>query len=211
MLAAPQTVHGPLLAGLNPVDWAVVLVLGLSAISAFQRGLIRSVVSLVGVGAGLVMAAWYAAPFSGYVARYVRPPALAEIVAFAGVFAGVYLIASLLGSALRSASHAVGLGFVDRLGGAAFGVVRAVFVLAVALVPAMPFLPMIPYAHDSVLLPYLRTAAHGVSFVVPEDFGNRLAADFWQVQPASPAEGGFRMQPKRGRTAPQRQTEGDQP
>ncbi len=189
MPTAPEHVAAPLLAGLNPLDWAIVVVLAFSAVTAFLRGLIRSVVSLVGVAAGLVMAAWYAPAAAVYVTPWVTPAALAQIVGFAAVFAAVFLLASLLGRALRNASHAVGLGFVDRLGGAAFGVVRATLVLAVLMVPLSPFLPLIPYTRNSVLLPYLRTAAHGVSFVVPQHFGDRLTEGARQLQPASPASG----------------------
>ncbi len=201
----------PMLAGLNPLDWAIVAVLAFSAVTAFLRGLIRSVVSLVGVALGLVAAAWYAPVATVTVERWVREPALAEIAAFAGVFAAVFLLSSVVGRALQSASQAVGLGFVDRLGGAAFGLVRAVLVLAVMLVPFSPFIGEIPLARNSVLLPYLRTAAHGVSFVVPQDFGNRLAAGIRQISPTEPAGSRYSLHKDRGRARPQLLNEGDRP
>ena len=206
-----QPVHGQMFAGLNPLDWALVLMLGFGAVTGFTRGLVRSVVSLLGIAAGLVLAAWYASPFAATVVRWVRQPALAEIVAFFVIFAAVFLASSLLGRALRSASQAVGLGLVDRVAGAAFGLVRAVLIVAVLLVPAGPFLGAIPYTRDSVLLPYLRSAAHGVSFVVPQDFGNRVSAGVRQMEPKDPAGSRAPLHREHRTIATPNPTEGDRP
>lgn len=169
-------VHDPVFAGLNPMDWVLVLLLASSTVLAFMRGLIRSVLSLAGVVLGILLAAWYAPTMAMWLMRWVPQTAFAEILAFLAILVVSYMAAALLGRVLRSASKAVGLGLLDRMGGAAFGFARAVLLLAVVLVPATPFLTLLPFTRDSVLLPYLRTAAHGVSFVVPQDFGDRLAA-----------------------------------
>ncbi|WP_419806491.1 CvpA family protein [Terriglobus sp.] len=179
MLSAHHAVHQTASAtfgGLNALDWALVVLLGVSTAMAFLRGLIRSLVSAFGVLLGIVLAAWYAPALAGGLSRWIPQPALSEISAFLLILVATYLTAALLGRVLRGAAHAVGLGFFDRLGGAAFGFARAVLVLAAVLIPAGPFLGMVPFARDSILLPYLQTAAHGVSFVMPQDFGIRLLA-----------------------------------
>lgn len=180
MAAAP---HAPTLAGLNPLDWGIVALLAFSAATAFMRGLIRSVISLVGIVLGLVLAAWYAPALGLWLVRYIHGTLLAEIVAFITIFAGTYVLANLLGRVLQGASQAVGLGIFDRLGGAAFGVARAIVVLAAALLPLQPFLPLLPFSNNSLLLPYLRRAALGVSFVVPQDFGDRLRSEARHLPP----------------------------
>ncbi len=176
--AHPQT-----FAGLNPLDWALMVLLAFSALTAFMRGLIRSVVSLVGVVLGIVLAAWYTPALGMWLVRWVHGILLADAVAFVSILAATYAAANLLGRVLRGASQAVGLGIFDRLGGAAFGVARAVVVLAALLLPLQPFLSGLPFTRNSVLLPYLRSAAVGVSFVVPQDFGNRLAAEVRRMSP----------------------------
>ncbi len=202
--------HPQTFAGLGPLDWAVVLVLAFSAGMAFLRGLIRSVISLLGVVVGIVLAAWYAPVLAVWVGRWVREYLLAETVAFVGILAATYVAANLLGRVLRSASQAVGLGLLDRLGGAVFGVVRAVVVMAAVLVPLGPFLPLVPFAGTSVLLPYLRRAAVGVSFVVPQDFGNRVAAELRQRMPGT-AGAGAPLHGSSGRSAAHSTNEGDVP
>ena len=175
-VSSPAEVHSAMFAGLNPLDWVLVLLVASSTFMACIRGLIRSLISLVGVVLGILLAAWYAPALALRLARWIAEPAVAEVVAFAAILFGCFVAAALIGRLLRGAAKAVGLGMVDRLGGAAFGFVRAVLVLAAMLVFAAPFLPMVPFARDSAILPYLRTAAHGVSFVVPQDFEDRLAA-----------------------------------
>jgi membrane protein required for colicin V production len=165
--------------GMNPLDWVIALVLAASTIAAFIRGLIRSLVSLAGAIAGVMAACWYAPKVAAYLARWIRTPALAEIVAFVLILAAVWLIAALIGRLLRGACTAVGLGFLDRLAGAAFGFARAVLLLAAILLPLGPYLPHFEEARGSILLPYLLPATHGISFVMPRDFGKHISDGEW--------------------------------
>ena len=167
------------LGGMNPLDWGIAILLAVSTVTAFMRGLIRSLVSLAGVLLGIFVACWYTPRAAAWLGRWVEPHALAEIVAFVGILAGVYILATLLGKLLRSACSAVGLGFFDRLGGACFGFARGVLLLAAMLLPLAPYLQHVSVAQGSVLIPYLLPAAHGISFVVPRDFGSRISSGNW--------------------------------
>jgi membrane protein required for colicin V production len=171
--------------GMNPLDWTIALVLAISTVTAFMRGLIRSLVSLAGLLIGIFVACWYAPPAAAYLAHWLTPFAFAEIVAFVLILVGVYIVAALLGRLLRSAAGAVGLGFLDRLGGACFGFARGVLLLAALVLPMSPFLQHFEAAKQSVLLPYLLPAAHGISFVVPRNFGRRLPVSNWWLHPRS--------------------------
>ena len=182
--------HGQFFAGLNPLDWAIVVIVAFSALTAFMRGLIRSLISIAGVVLGLMLGAWYAPTLAQTLVRWIPQPAFAEIAAFLLVLVACYAAAVVTGRLLRGACEAIGLGFADRLGGAAFGILRAVLLLSAALLPLTPFLPLVPFTRDSVLLPYLRSAAHGVSFVLPQDFGDRLASGALTHLPASAAPPG---------------------
>ena len=167
--------------GMNPLDWTIALVLAISTITAFMRGLIRSLISLAGLLIGIFAACWYAPQAAVYFVRWITPFTFAEVVAFVLILAAVYIVAALLGRLLRSAAGAVGLGFLDRLGGACFGFVRGVLLLAALLLPTVPLLHEFDAAKGSVLLPYLLPAAHAISFVVPRDFGKRLPASNWLI------------------------------
>ena len=167
------------LSGMNPLDWIIALTLAISTATAFMSGLVRSLLSLIGLVLGIVLAAWYAPRVAEYLRGDINPFALARAVAFVLILIAVYVTAALLGRLLRGAFKAVGLGFLDRLGGAAFGFLRGTLLLAAMLVPFGAFLQQFGVAHSSVLLPYLLGASHGISFVMPRDFGKHLPSIDW--------------------------------
>ena len=174
------------LSGMNPLDWTIAIILAISTVTAFMRGLIRSLVSLIGIVAGIVLACVFTPRLAAYLIRWITPLPLTQIVAFVLILAGVYLIATLLGRVLRGAASAVGLGFFDRLGGAGFGFARAILLIAALFLPLAPWLPA-SATRTSVLLPYLLPAAHGISFVMPRDFGMRVSAQRWLNQATAAA------------------------
>ncbi len=155
------------LSGLNLLDWVIGMTVALSVVSAFMRGLIRSVLSLAGLVLSVVLAAMYAGGFAAYLVRWVHTPVVAEFIAFTGIVLITFLTLSLLGHLVRQMAEAVGLGFFDRLGGAVFGALRAILLLAALALPLAPFVPRFAVTRESVLLPYLLQAAHGISFVLP--------------------------------------------
>jgi membrane protein required for colicin V production len=167
------------LSGMNPLDWIIALTLAISTVTAFMSGLVRSVFSLGGLLLGVLVAAWYAPRVAQYFRGDINPFALARAVAFVLILMAVYVAAALLGRLLRGAFKAVGLGFLDRLGGAAFGFVRGTLLLAALLLPFSGFLQQFRDARTSVLLPYLLQASHGISFVMPRDFGKHLSLGDW--------------------------------
>lgn len=167
------------LSGMNPLDWILAVTLTISTVTAFMRGLILSVISLVGLLAGVLAAAFYAPRVSPYLLRWVGSAAFARVAAFVLILVTVYLAAALLGRLLRGAFSAVGLGFFDRLAGAAFGFLRGVLLLAALMLPLAPYLQHFTMAQSSVLLPYLLPAAHGISFVMPRHLAQRLPAADW--------------------------------
>jgi membrane protein required for colicin V production len=175
------------LSGMNPLDWAIALVLAISTVTAFMRGLIRSLISLVGIVVGIALACLYTAQAGTWLLRWIKPIGLAEVVAFMCILAGVYLVFALVGRVLKGAFSAIGLGFFDRLGGAAFGFARGVLLLAALLLPAAPWFPQFSAAKGSVLLPYLLPASHGISFVMPRDFGMRVSVQRWLNHAAAAA------------------------
>lgn len=167
------------LSGMNPLDWIIAITLAVSTVTAFMSGLVRSLFSLAGLLLGVLVAAWYSPRLAEYFRGDINPFALARAVAFVLILIVVYVVAALLGRLLRGAFKAVGLGFLDRLGGAAFGFVRGTLLLAAMILPFGAFLQHFEATRTSVLMPYLLQASHGISFVMPRDFGKHLPPIDW--------------------------------
>ena len=109
---------------MNLFDCLLIAILAYSTIMAFVRGIILELFSLVGLIAGILLAAWNYQHVALLLGRLITSLATAQIVSFLLIIIGVMVLSTLLGKALNRTAHAIGLGFFDRLLGAAFGFVR---------------------------------------------------------------------------------------
>ena len=155
-------------------DYGVLTVLGLSLLLGALRGLVREMVSLAGWIAAFVLAT----AFSGIVAVQMPEslgPLLSGLLGFLLIFIGVLLASGMLGLVLSLLVRAVGLGFLDRLLGAAFGVVRGVaIVLLAVLLGGLTPLPHEPFWRQAVLSGPFETVALALRRYLPEGIAQRL-------------------------------------
>ena len=164
-----------MIATLPILDWFFLAVLLLSLLMGAWRGLVYEVISLVTWVAAFVLAQWFAPdvaqklPMSGAAdpARYAAGFVLTFIAA---VFAG-----GLLAALIKKLVSAVGLAPMDRVLGAAFGLVRGVVILlAVTVVIAMTPMKASVWWNESMGAGLLKTALKGLKPVLPQDFGKYL-------------------------------------
>ena len=155
-------------------DYAVLTVLGLSLVLGAFRGILRELVSLSGWIAAFVLAT----AFSGIVAGQMPEslgPLLSGLLAFALIFIGVLLVSGVIGLVLARLERAAGLGFVDRLLGATFGVARgAAIVLLVVVLAGLTPLPREPFWRQAVLSGPFETVALALKPYLPEGVAQRL-------------------------------------
>jgi len=122
------------------VDAAVALVIVVSAILAYARGLVREILAILGWVAAAI-AAFLFAPMAEPLVREI--PYLGDflgdscelsiIAAFAAVFAVVLIVAALFTPLFSSFVRNSALGGIDQGMGFFFGVVRGLLLVAVAL------------------------------------------------------------------------------
>ena len=158
----------------NPLDWLLTSLLAYSTIRAAMNGFFRSAFTLAGFLVGFPLACWYYREGAYALAGLITTPAFAEFAAFLLILAAVTIVAGLLGRLFRGGARTVGLGWADRLGGAAFGLLRGVLIGAAFLLALTAFLPGSPWVRTSHLSPYLLRGAHAVSFTMPSDLRLRV-------------------------------------
>ena len=156
------------------VDLVIFAVLAVSVISAFVKGFFVEVFSLAGVIVGLFLAAANYATFAPWIERVVENHEIANLIAFIVIALLVMVAAGLLGRVFRRLLRGVGLGIVDRLLGAAFGLVKGVVVVTLVLMAIVAFLPRQAWLDRSRLAPVFLTAAQGGSHVVPVLLGEKI-------------------------------------
>ena len=124
---------------MSPVDLLALCVLSIAVLRGLFLGLIRESFSLAAIAAACVAVRWFAGPAAaeleaitgGRVGNLAAP-----WIAGAGVAIAAAAAVAITGRVLRRGARAVGLGLLDRAGGALLGATEGSLVIAVLLVLA---------------------------------------------------------------------------
>ena len=164
-----------MLASLNAFDWFLVVVLAISTIRGFSRGIIRVLFSIGGLIAGILLASWTYGDAAQWLRRWIHSRETAQVLGFLLILVGVVILFGLVAAIVRRTANAVGLGPVDRMVGAAFGVLRGCLLGVLIMTGLAAFVPNSSWVKNSQLSPYFLTGAHALSFVVPQHFQKQIA------------------------------------
>jgi membrane protein required for colicin V production len=175
----------PDIGSLNLFDWLLLGVVAYSTITAFVRGFFREAFSLAGLIAGILLASWNYTLVGTWLARWI-PWTTAQIVAFLAIGITVMVVFGIAGKLLHSTAKTIGLGFVDRMIGAIFGVVRGCLMGVAILMVAAAFLPKARFIRESSLSGYFLAGAHAVSFVLPTNLQAHIREGSLQLQHNAP-------------------------
>jgi membrane protein required for colicin V production len=159
---------------MNLADLLILVVLVVSVVSAFIKGFFVEVFSLAGVILGLFLAAANYGGLAPWVSHVVENHEVANLIAFLLIALLVMLLAGLAGRLFRGLLRGVGLGIVDRLLGAAFGLVKGCVLVTLVLMGMVAFLPQQKWLDSSRLAPVFLSAVHGGSHVVPFVLGEKI-------------------------------------
>lgn len=171
---------------MNPLDWLLAVLLTYSVVKAALRGFFGEAFALGGLILGLLLASWFYQTLAANLTGLITSPAIAQFAAYLIILAAVMILANLAGRLMRRTASAVGLGFLDRLGGAAFGFLRGCLLGVAILMAFTAFLPTAPWIRESKMAPYFLRAAHAVSFVVPLDLKHKLLEGISRAKHTTP-------------------------
>lgn len=158
------------------IDWAIIAILVASVVMAAREGLVVEVFSLAGLVLGLLLASWDYQRLIPWVGSWVHSVALTQAIAFLVIAFGVMIAAVLAGKFLRWSVKSIGLGWADRLAGAAFGLVKGCVLVTIAVMVIAAFWPSATWLRRSRLAPGFLTMAHRVAVVAPADLQQKIRA-----------------------------------
>src|SRR6266480_1553526 len=157
------------------LDYAVLVVLAISIGWGVYRGLVHEVMSLAGWVIAFLAANLFSAPLSEPLLGSIAVCALRVVVAFVALFIGALVVATLTTFLLNKIVQATGLGNLDRLLGALFGLARGlVIALAFALLAGLTMLPRQGVWTDSASGSQLEQAVMALKPWLPPAFTERL-------------------------------------
>ena len=156
-------------------DLTVVAVIVLSTLFAYVRGVVRELVAIASWIVGLIAALRYSDVVAELFARFDIPAIARHALGFVLILIAVLLVGALLARLLKNVIHGIGLGFIDRILGAVFGVLRGALILLIfALIAGATTLPRHDWWQNSLSGPVLAESALAMRPYLPPDWAARL-------------------------------------
>jgi membrane protein required for colicin V production len=120
---------------MNYIDIVLGILLILAAIGGFKKGLIAEVASL----AALILGIWGAIKFSHTTSEFLvenfnLTTEYLNLISFVVTFVVIVILVHIVGNVVSKLVEAVMLGFVNKLAGLIFGVLKAALILSIILV-----------------------------------------------------------------------------
>jgi membrane protein required for colicin V production len=169
------------------IDWAILIVMALSVLGGLKQGFFRSVFSLGGLLLGLALAAWNYARVAALLMPLVRMEPVANIIGFVLIALLVMALASILGTVLAKIMHQIGLGCLDRLAGAAFGLFQGALLVTLGILVVVAFYPKAHWLAESKLPRRFFGACQLSTHMSPEELAKRVRLGLKTLEEESPA------------------------
>ena len=115
---------------LNGFDIAVLVLLGISGLYAMARGVVRELISIAALFVAIVATLFVYGQFRFPAREIISPSWLADGILGLGTFALSYLISAMALSKINKTIAGEEPGFIDRILGAGFGVLRGLIFAA---------------------------------------------------------------------------------
>ena len=160
---------------MTAVDWILLGVLVFSMLLGAWRGLVYEVLSVLGWVVSFFVAQWFAPDLAARLPVQSAADPVRYAAAFVLIFIAAVFAAGLLAFLIKKLVAAVGLAPVDRVLGAAFGVLRGVvLLLAATVVIDMTALKTSDWWWESKGAPVLTATLKALKPVLPEQFAKYL-------------------------------------
>lgn len=167
-------------------DWFIIAVIVISMFIAATQGFLLEVISLAGLIFGLLLAFWnyrvLAVPFS----RLIHSPQVSDALAFLLIALGVMIIVGLLGRLISRVARTAGLGGLDSLLGAIFGIVRGCVLVVIVIIAIAAFYPNSTWMNGSRLASYFLSAVNQVSAGAPAELRIQIREGVAALEHISP-------------------------
>lgn len=159
---------------MTATDWVIALVILLSVLQAASAGFFQEAFGIGGLVFGYLLAAWNYHRLALWFSPNISSAWMADIGAFLIIFVGVMLLAGIAGRIASWAMKEAGLRVVDRVLGAALGLLRGCLVVAIVLTSMAAFTPTSKWLQGSQWAPYFLVVGRAAVWVAPSELRMRF-------------------------------------
>lgn len=161
---------------MNWLDIAIILIVAGFVAAAYRAGLIREVITLLSVIAGIIIAGQLYDNLTADVLVFMDDRDVADAISFLVLFGAVYLFGQILAYTLKTGASLLMLGWANHIGGAFFGLLKGLIVAELLLIvfAAYPELGLDGAVGGSELAPYFVEDVDWVQWILPGNFDARV-------------------------------------
>ncbi|PID40602.1 MAG: colicin V production protein [Proteobacteria bacterium] len=170
---------------MNAFDIVIVSVLAYGLIRGIFRGLVRELSSIIGVLGGFYAAYTYYPHMSKLLSGWISDSSYLNIISYLVIFAAVMVVVGILAVIIKYLLNIAYLGWLDRVSGALFGVLKGALVICVLFTVLTAFLPKgTPFIKNSTLAPYVATTSEVTAKVLSKDMKIKFIAKMKELKKA---------------------------
>jgi len=159
---------------MSVADWIILAFLAFSVVGAAMEGFFHEAFHLAGLVFGYLLAAWQYHRLAEWFAPHLKSPWLGDIAGFLIIFFAVLILAGFAGRIARWAMKKAGLSTIDRILGAALGLLRGALVVAIVLLAVAAFAPAAKWLNGSQLAPYFLVGGRAAIWLAPSELRQRF-------------------------------------
>ena len=170
---------------MNPFDIIIIVILGYSLVRGIFRGLVKEVSSIIGVLGGFYAAFTYYAILAKFLSGLIKETAYLNILSFLIIFCGVLIIVGILGVIIKYLLNIAFLGWVDRIGGFGFGLVKGILIASILFLTLTAFLPKgSAFLKNSILAPQVSWVSEKMAKIVSKEMKQDFTAKLGELKKA---------------------------
>ena len=154
---------------MNWLDIVVIIIIAISVFSGLKAGIIKALLTVVGVIVGVILAGRFSEPL-GDKLTFISDGKIAGIVAFALILIVVMIAAVVVAVVIKKIAEAVLLGWVNRIGGAVLGLILGAIFCAALLTMWVKFQGAGDTVTGSALARFLVNGFPFILGFLPSDF-----------------------------------------
>lgn len=167
-------------------DLIIMILLAVSAVVGLFQGFVRSLSALAGLALGLTLACWNYHRPAAVLLPMVHSHALANAIGFVVIALTIMLLLGFVGAVFAKALRFLGLGWIDMMGGAAFGLLEGAGMVIICIIVTIAFFPKSEWVAESRLTPMFFSLCDQVMEMSPGDIAKRVRAGMAEIQAHSP-------------------------
>ncbi|MBN1103777.1 MAG: CvpA family protein [Deltaproteobacteria bacterium] len=166
---------------MNLLDILIICTMIFLIVKGLLRGFIREIASLAGVILGILLGSHFQPQMTELLKQVLNPNPFLSLISFGVVFVMVLVACNLLGWLLNLAFKKALLGWVDRLLGLAFALLKGVLITYLAIVILTFFLPSgTPLIARSRMAPWIIVSYQSIVGLISPDHYQRWKKKFME-------------------------------